>query len=226
MNPLLAIETSTRVGSVALGRGGVVLGEVLVGEAARHSEVLLPAVEFLLTSARLSTRELGGIVVGAGPGSFTGVRLAAATARGLTRALEVPLSAWSSLAAAAAGAARADGTPVCALFDARRGEVYAGCYRFPGLSRCETVLAPTTGRVEEIVERVRGHAPLWTGDGALRYADQLPEAPSLPAPLQAPRASALLWLESIGAGRGRVAEPADWEPDYQRAPGAERGGPA
>jgi tRNA threonylcarbamoyladenosine biosynthesis protein TsaB len=226
MKPHLAIETSTRVGSVALGRAGVVLGEVVVGEAARHSEVLLPAVEFLLSSARLSTRDLEGIVVGAGPGSFTGVRLAAALARGMTRALSVPLSAWSSLAAAAAWAARADGTPVCALFDARRGEVYAACYRFPGLARCETVLAPTTGRVEEIVERVSGHGPVWTGDGALRYADRLPWAPALPAPLQGPRASALLWLESIGAGSGRVAEPGTWEPDYQRAPGAERGSPA
>jgi tRNA threonylcarbamoyladenosine biosynthesis protein TsaB len=70
------------------------------------------------------------VIVGAGPGSFTGVRVAAATARGLAHGLGVPLYAYSSLAAVAMETGL-DGN-VCALFDARRGEVYAACYESSG----------------------------------------------------------------------------------------------
>jgi tRNA threonylcarbamoyladenosine biosynthesis protein TsaB len=72
-------------------------------------------------------RDIEEVVVGAGPGSFTGVRVAGATAKGLVAALDVPLVAYSSLLALVAGVPATG--PVCGLFDARRGEVYAGCWR-------------------------------------------------------------------------------------------------
>ena len=120
---VLAIDTATAPGGVAVGIGTDVVAEVVLGRAARHSELGMPAVDFALRAAGASMAEVDAIVCGSGPGSFTGVRIAAATAKGLAHARGVPLYVHSSLLAAAAAAASPD--PVCALFDARRGEVCA-----------------------------------------------------------------------------------------------------
>lgn len=218
MSHLVAIETSTDTGSVALGSGDELLGEVLIGMRSRHAEALLPALEFLLRTNRVRREEVTGIVVGSGPGSFTGVRVAAATARGLAHGLDVPLSAWSSLAVLAASTAL-DG-PVCAMFDARRGEVYAACYDLAGGTIREALLEPLAGSVADIRERVAAWAPRFVGEGAVRYAAEL--GPDPPAPVT-PRASALLRLAWTGAAGGHRVDTADWEPGYIRESGAERG---
>ncbi len=224
MRPYLAIETSTATGGVAVGRGERVLAEVTRGVQARHSEAVLPAVDFALREAGVAPRDLAGVVVGGGPGSFTGVRLAAAMGTGLVRALGVPLYAYSGLAALAASAGAGE-RPVCALFDARRGEVYAACYRFPGFSRMEVVQAPVVCPVEEVLRSTADLAPLFAGDGALRHRDAIEAAGLTIAPvhLGLPRAAALLWLADLAPEAGRVEAPADWEPLYLRAAGAERG---
>jgi len=223
VRPYLAIETSTALGSVALGRGDRVLAEAVVGVSARHSESVLPAVDFVLRAAGVEVSELGGVVVGGGPGSFTGVRVAAATAKGLVRVLGVPLFAYSGLRAVAAGIACGDAA-VCALFDARRGEVYAACYRSGGLDPSDVVLAPSVLPIEEVLRTVGGQAAVYAGDGALRYRDAIVEAGGRVAPAHqaVARASALLWLADADPEGGRVADPSDWEPEYLRASGAER----
>jgi tRNA threonylcarbamoyl adenosine modification protein YeaZ len=218
---LVAIETSTDVGSVAIGSGNELLGEVTVGTRTRHAESLLPALDFLLRTTRLSREAVQGIVVGGGPGSFTGVRIAAATARGLVYGLGVPLYAYSSLAAVAVDAP-VEGA-VCALFDARRGEVYAACYERSGTASLRTILEPTALPIDELRDRLSHLRPAWIGEGAIRYARELGIAAPPPLP---PRASALLRLaahDSAHGGRGRVLEPAGWEPSYLRGSGAERG---
>jgi tRNA threonylcarbamoyladenosine biosynthesis protein TsaB len=231
MGAYLALETSTPLGSVAVGGDGRVLAEAMVGVATRHSEALLPAVDFVLARAGLAPRELAGVVVGGGPGSFTGVRIAAATAKGLARALELPLLAYSGLAAVAAGIASPD-RPVCALFDARRGQVYAACYAFGGWDRFDAVLEPVAAPLEEVLERLAGvggaagERLAYAGEGALRHRARIEAAGGLVAPPYAavPRAAALLWLAERWPERGRVAEAAAWEPEYLRGAGAERGG--
>ena len=214
-----AIDTSTTFGTVAVARGDRVLAEVGVGLQARHSETILPALETALAMAGLERRDIEGIVGGAGPGSFTGVRVAAATAKGLAAALEVPLHAWSSLLPVAVGVA--SDRPVCTLFDARRGEVYAGCWRVAA-EEVETVLEPTVAPVDEIVGATRSADPLFAGDGALRYREHLGDAPVIRAPAP-PRASALLWLADRHPDQGRVSDASEWEPVYVRASSAERG---
>ena len=223
MEPYLAIETSTAIGGVAVGRGERLLAEVVVGVQARHSEVVLPAVEFALRAAGVPAERLAGVVVGGGPGSFTGVRLAAATAKGLIRALGVPLFAYSGLAALAAAVMAGD-RPVCALFDARRGEVYAACYRFPEFARMEAILGPVACRIEDVLRETAGMSPIYVGDGALRYRDAIERVGGVVAPPHAgaARASALLWLADLAPEAGRVDAPAQWEPLYLRAAGSER----
>lgn len=210
---LLAIDAATSNGGIALGSGGVVRAEVGISDTSRHSELLLPALEFALHACGATRTDLRGIVVGAGPGSFTGVRIAAATARGLAAALEIPLLAYSSLAALAASAGRGE-QPVCALFDARRGEVYGACYAFQG-SRIQTIMAPMAGRIDDVVQQLEKVDAVFVGDGAMAYAARLPRLP-LDHGLVYPRASALLWLAHHDADAGRVESPGRFEPQYVR----------
>lgn len=222
--PLLAIETSTPVGAVAVGWQGRAVVEVRLAPPVRHAESVLPAVEFALERAGLARRELAGVVIGGGPGSFTGVRIAAATAKGLARGLDLPVFAYSGLAALAADHVGA--AAVCGMFDARRGEVYAGCYRVDGdedAGGLETLLEPTVGDAVELAESLRGHDPLFVGPGAARNRERLTAAGARVAPGDAtPSARALLWLAWRQPEQGRIAEPAGWEPNYVRASSAER----
>jgi tRNA threonylcarbamoyladenosine biosynthesis protein TsaB len=219
----LAIEAATAAGGVALADGERLLSEVLLAEGGRHAEALLPAVGFLLERAGAAPRDIGTVVVGAGPGSFTGVRIAAATARGLVRGLGVPLFAYPSLEVLARSAGRRDRT-VCGLFDARRGEVYAGAWRFPENGPPRVVLEPVAATVETVLARLAGTDPLYVGSGALAYAERILASGGVvgPAMLAVPRASALLELLWLDPAAGRVADPAAWEPAYLRPPGAER----
>jgi tRNA threonylcarbamoyladenosine biosynthesis protein TsaB len=234
--PILALDSSTSLGSVAVGDASGVYGEVTRNVAGGHSSALLPAVEQVMEAAGLKPRDLAAIAVGGGPGSFTGLRVAAATAKGMIQALHLPLLAYSGLLATAASAWAATG-PVCALFDARRRDVYAACYAFgrggsdngvqDGTEPCPlTILRPTALSIDEVVERFRGEeAPLFVGEGALLHRELLEGelgATVGPAQLAAPRASALIWLAVHAPGQGRVADPTAWEPEYVRASGAER----
>ncbi|HUF50826.1 MAG TPA: tRNA (adenosine(37)-N6)-threonylcarbamoyltransferase complex dimerization subunit type 1 TsaB [Longimicrobiales bacterium] len=220
MSVLVAIEASTDAGSIALGRGRTLLAEVMIGTRTRHAEALLPALDFALGATRTPRTAISGIVVGAGPGSFTGVRVAAAMARGLAHGLAVPLFAYSSLAALALEAS--GGTDaICALFDARRGEVYAACYRVEqGSDRLTELLAPVVLTIAALRAQLAAQEVQFVGEGALRYAAQLGSAG---AGVRVPRASALLRLQSAQPAEGRVREAAGWEPAYLRASGAERG---
>jgi tRNA threonylcarbamoyladenosine biosynthesis protein TsaB len=216
---LVAIETATDLGSVAIGRGAELVGEVVIGARSRNAESLLPALDFLRRAARLRRTDIQGVVVGSGPGSFTGVRIAGASARGLAAGLGTPFYAYSSLAALALGS-DAPGA-VCAVLDARRGEVYAAIYeRAPNSDVLHLTMAPEALGVDELRERIIARDVTFVGDGARRYADALGIAAPPPA---IPRAAALLRLAAADPATGRIADPASWEPSYLRASGAERG---
>ncbi|HEX6068819.1 MAG TPA: tRNA (adenosine(37)-N6)-threonylcarbamoyltransferase complex dimerization subunit type 1 TsaB [Longimicrobiaceae bacterium] len=222
--PILALESSTSIGSVAVGDANGVFAEVVRNVAGGHSSALLPAADEVLKSAGLRPRDLAAVVVGSGPGSFTGLRIAAATAKGMLRALQVPLFGYSGLLATAAAAWSAPG-PVCALFDARRRDVFAACYRFGGRG-VEVLLEPEALALEAVIERFReGEPPLFVGEGAELHREELVGelgARVGPAHLALPRASALVWLAATAPELGRVEDPTGWEPEYLRASGAER----
>ncbi len=122
---LLALETSTELCSVALWSGGKVAAarDTLAGQ--RHSELLLPMVDELMTQQGLNPADLNAIAFGAGPGSFTGLRIACGVAQGIAFATNLPVIAVGTLQAlaAASGAQRA----LCCL-DARMGEIYHAAY--------------------------------------------------------------------------------------------------
>jgi tRNA threonylcarbamoyladenosine biosynthesis protein TsaB len=229
--PLLAMESSTSRGSVAVGDAGGIRAEMVLDVVGAHSSALLPAVEEVMRAAGLRPAELGGVVVGAGPGSFTGLRIAASTAKGIVHGLGIPLFAYSSLLAAAASAWGAE-RPVCALFDARKRDVFAGCWRFCAgggdelSTSLEVVMEPTALSMEEVIDRFRdAPAPIFVGDGALLHEEELRrelDARVMPAALGGPRAAALLWLARLDPAAGAVEDAGAWEPDYIRDPGAVR----
>lgn len=222
--PVLALESSTAVGSVAVGDGDEIRAEIVLNVGPGHSSALLPAVEEAMRIAGLAPADLAAIVIGGGPGSFTGLRIAAATAKGMLSALQVPLYAYSGLLAAAAAHLAARG-PVWGLFDARRRDLFAACYRFT--DRVEVLATPAALSLDEVIQQAQegGDPPFFVGDGALLHADEITRETGgrvAPPHLSAPRASALIWLAHHEPAVGYVPDPARWEPDYVRAAGVER----
>jgi tRNA threonylcarbamoyladenosine biosynthesis protein TsaB len=218
----LALDTSTPVGSVAIGKAGEVLAESLLRVRATHSEVVLPEIDRMLTGCGLNASDLRDVVVGGGPGSFTGVRIAASLAKGMCHARGLELFSFSSLAAVAAGAGC--DRPVCAMFDARRGQVYAAGYRVG--EGIEELFAPRAGSLDQVLTDL-GELGTWcfAGDGAGAGEDMIRSAGGqvLDPDTWVPSARSLLWLAEVDPDGGRVADPANWEPGYVRLPAAQRG---
>jgi len=124
---LLAIETATRIASVALLRGDAPIAELNGAEGSAAAESLLPAIDRLLREHDTAPADLDAFAVSIGPGSFTGLRVGLATLKGLAFGSDRPVACVPTLAALAETALRRD-RPVVALLDARRGEAYAAVY--------------------------------------------------------------------------------------------------
>ena len=235
---LLAFDTSTPLGAVALGAGMDVLARRALRKQRAHSSDLVPAIHEVLAEGGVDLGELSGLVVGSGPGSFTGVRVAAATAKGLLQALDIPLWAVSSLEAGAAAldapsaplseGLRAELTaaerawPRYVLFDARADRVYAACF-LPAKKGLDELVSPCCTTIGEILS---GSAPfvLFGGDGADRHADKICGAgfTVLPPPLGMPTAEGLLAVVGNTPERALVTDVARWAPEYLRPSSAER----
>ena len=241
----LAMDTSTSRGSVAVGPPGEALGRIFLERQRSHASELVPAVRAALEVAGVDLHEIAGILVGAGPGSFTGVRVAAATAKGLARALEIPHWGVSSLAAgaatadalspAAAGVAPVeaslpygglDALPRCVLFDARGDRVYAACYRFRGGEPPEVLMTPRATDITWVLKAVeeRHGGVAFAGDGAQRHQDRIRDAgfPVMGPPAGSPTGDGLLRLLSLNPDAPPLEEPGRWEPEDLRASNAER----
>jgi tRNA threonylcarbamoyladenosine biosynthesis protein TsaB len=220
----LALDTATEIASVAAGRPPAAASGAHVRGARRHAAELLRLVEFTLSRAGVAPRDLEGIVVGDGPGSFTGLRVGWAAAKGLLHEAGLELWAIPSLMAAAAGAAlRLGPQPVAACFDALRGQVYGAVYAFHP-DRVETLVAPAALTVEELARAAPERPRLAVGDGAVRYADAVARwTGAAPVPLDALPPAATMLLALVGRpGAGRaVPDPATAEPEYGRPAAAQ-----
>src|SRR5271165_5262780 len=136
---ILALDASTDVCAAALGDGASWVERMeLAGQ--RHSELLLPMVRALLSEARLELPDLDGIAFGAGPGSFTGLRIACGVAQGLALGTNLPVIGVATLEAMAESARSRSGcSRVIAALDARMHEVYLAAYEHDGTRWRETV---------------------------------------------------------------------------------------
>lgn len=129
MGLLLAIETASPAGSVALVNEDGIIGEFLLNKVATHAETLLPAIESLLSHTRLTLQNLNGIAVSIGPGAFTGLRVGISTAQGLAQAEDLPLYPVSTIEALAYSAPPIQSFAFMTL-DAKKDELYGALFRW------------------------------------------------------------------------------------------------
>lgn len=211
----VAIETSTARGSVAVTNGEQVFSRAL-DDSAVSSRQIFGLTGELLASAQLSPADLDCVAFGCGPGSFTGVRVAAAAAQGLAFAANLPVCRVSSLAALARRAANegAEGL-LLASVDARMGEAYVGGYRISSAGlNCElkdTLVDPAEWRMPTQPADVLPIGPGWAvyasmlaGGKAGKYADLWPDA------------EAVLQLARVQFAAGMVVNPHAALPNYIR----------
>ncbi len=204
---VLGIDTATPTTSVALVRDGVVIGEASSTARGQAGEILT-LIDGLFTTAGLRPLDLGAVAVGAGPGSFTGLRIGMATAKGIAFAASRPLWAVSSLAAVARGIA---GGLVIALIDARRGEYYIGAFRAGVAVAAEAAVPPD--RIAEFVAARR------SGDEPVAYVGAEPLVATTPGMIsRTPSAASVALLALEGAHIDVVATGA---PSYVRPAEAE-----
>jgi tRNA threonylcarbamoyladenosine biosynthesis protein TsaB len=217
MSVCLALDTATAVGSVAVGNGGDLVAEVNLGRR-RSAQMLVPAVEECLRLGGLAYGDLDAIAVADGPGSFTGLRVAFATVQGILAEHDLPVFVAPSLMVTALSAGPPAGTPVAALYDALRGEVFAGVFSFSPTA-VTVHLAPCRVPVRELVSRSPVQPAIAVGDGVVIYAAELEQWTGhtpLGSMVGGPRASSLLALKEMEGGARAVGALAEFEPDYGR----------
>lgn len=215
----LAMDTAGPRASLAVGdSNGAVLAEISPEVGARSSRALLPSVDALMSGAGLRTTDLEGVIVGRGPGSYTGVRIAAAAAKGLVHALGCPLFAYGSLRAMSNGTDEV-GQALLPMLPARRGEAFVACHRRHP-DRVEELAPPALLGSGAAAELALKHAAVAIGSGASRLSDALRTAGvRVEAALGDRVAAGLLRLHAAQDGDGRVADPRAWEPRYLRPDG-------
>jgi tRNA threonylcarbamoyladenosine biosynthesis protein TsaB len=213
---LLAIETATEACSVALWLDGEVRERFEIAPR-RHTDLVLPWADELLAESGVARTQLDAIVVGRGPGAFTGVRLAVALAQGMALALDRPVVPVSTLAALAFPA-RASAHDILAAIDARMGEVYLGWFRGDprtGLQAIGPEWMAAPGAVDL-------DTPALVGMGTGFAASEGALAESLAArlvscdPVALPHAGDLAQLGAIAFARGEAVAPDRVEPAYLR----------
>lgn len=162
---VLAIDTSNLVLGVAVADENRLLGEVITNQKKNHSVRLMPTIQSLLDDLDLSPRELDGIAVAKGPGSYTGVRIGVATAKSLSWSLQRPLVGISSLEVLAAHF-RYENRLISPLFDARRGQVFTGLYRGSENGRLQRVEEDRIILLDDWLQSLsdRGGAVVFLGD--------------------------------------------------------------
>ena len=224
---ILALDSSGLVASVAVVSDDNLIGEYTINYKKTHSQTLLPMLDEVAKMTELDLKTIDFIAVSAGPGSFTGLRIGSATAKGLAMALDkqiVSVPTVDALAYNLWGSADV----VCPLMDARRQQTYTGLYDFTD-GRMNTILPQCVVMIEEIVDQINelGRRVIFLGDGVDVFRDYINEHVKVdydfaPAMCNKQRASAVACLGQVLYEQGRAENAADHKPEYLRLSQAER----
>ena len=224
---ILALDSSGLVASVAVVSDDNLIGEYTINYKKTHSQTLLPMLDEVAKMTELDLKTIDFIAVSAGPGSFTGLRIGSATAKGLALALDkqiVSVPTVDALAYNLWGSADV----VCPLMDARRQQTYTGLYDFTD-GRMNTILPQCVVMIEEIVDKINelGRRVIFLGDGVDVFKDYINEHVKVdydfaPAMCNKQRASAVACLGQVLYEQGRAENAADHKPEYLRLSQAER----
>ncbi len=163
---VLGIETSTPQGSIAISEDGNLLSEIIWNSLKGHLSILPKAIEFLFETQNLGMNDIDLVAVSIGPGSFTGLRVGLATAKGICISFQKPIKGVSSLKVLASEIYNSE--RIYPVIDAKRGLIYAGCYRWENDELVE-IMKDELFAPEEFIKRVS--EGILIGDGAKRYKD-------------------------------------------------------
>ncbi|MCI8902078.1 MAG: tRNA (adenosine(37)-N6)-threonylcarbamoyltransferase complex dimerization subunit type 1 TsaB [Lachnospiraceae bacterium] len=231
---ILALDSSGLVASAAVVEDDITIAEYTINHKKTHSQTLLPMLDELRRMTELDLHTLDAIAVAAGPGSFTGLRIGSATAKGLGLALDIPIIPVPTVDALAFNLYGSGGL-VCPIMDARRNQVYTGLYAFhKGAGQdarydmctmekqCAVDIAWLAGRINELDRET-----VFLGDGVSVYRDQLAELLRVrysfaPACCNRQRASCVAALGAVLYEKGIAGTAAEHVPDYLRLSQAER----
>ena len=223
---ILAFETSAKAASVALMERGKLLGEAYQNTGLTHSQTLMVMAEDLLKACNLTPKDVEAVAVAAGPGSFTGVRIGVAAAKGFAWGGELPCYGVSTLEAMARNLGAWEGYVVPAM-DARRSQVYTAIFHAEKgiLTRVEEDMAIS---LEELKEKIKNFSePVFlVGDGALLcYNTLLEEVPGLVLPPEHrmhQQAAGVALTAQVMMDAGDPGNGAELTPNYLRLSQAER----
>ncbi|MDI3535780.1 MAG: tRNA threonylcarbamoyladenosine biosynthesis protein TsaB [Eubacteriaceae bacterium] len=222
---ILAIDTSTIVASVAIINEDKLLGEMMINHQKKHSEKLMTAIDHLLSDSGLDLSNIDVFGVVEGPGSFTGLRIGMATAKGFAQGLNKPLIGVSTLASLANNVPTSSGY-ICPILDAQRNQVYTGIYYFDA-SKLKNKLTDTALEIEDLIEEISkldGNI-YCLGDGIPRFYEQIEKSCSntikVPNHVNMNRASSAAELVLHKALTGDFMDYKQLEPVYLRPSYAE-----
>lgn len=220
---ILAIDTATDTGSIAITDGENILAESILNVGRTHSETLIPTFQEMLEKTKLDIKDLDLLSLTLGPGSFTGVRIGASTIKGFALALKKPVAGVSTLEALASNFPFSS-LPIMPLFDARRGEIYTAMFKWEG----DKIKRLSEDRAASLEDAIRGITTktIFVGDGLVKYGQMIKDTlgdKAVFAPKSAwyIRASnvAALGMKSYEAGGG--LDIATFTPSYRRKSEAE-----
>ncbi len=223
---ILAFETSAKAGSVALLQQGKLLGESYQNTGLTHSQTLLSMAQQLLESCGHTPQQVEAVAVAAGPGSFTGVRIGVAAAKGFAWGLEIPCCGVSTLGAMAEGLGIYDGY-ILPVMDARRNQVYNGLFQAEQ-GKLTQIRQDRAISLEELAEDLAElDGPIYlVGDGSsLTYHTLKDRVPGLLLPPEHrmhQRAAGVALLAEKQLAAGVCCDAAALQPNYLRLSQAER----
>ncbi len=224
---ILALDSSGLVASVAVAEDDVLLAEYTVNYKKTHSQTLLPMLDEVAKMIELELQSVDAIAVAGGPGSFTGLRIGSATAKGLGLALDKPLVSVPTVDALAWNLYGCQ-EYICPMMDARRSQVYTGIYTFHGdefvTKRAQEpmAVADLAGVLNDL-----GGSVVFLGDGVPVYREMIASLLKVPyrfapAHLNRQRASAVAVLAMKYYREGKLQTAAEHRPEYLRLSQAER----
>lgn len=227
---ILGIDSSGLVASVAIVEDDRLVAEYNLQYKITHSQTLLPMLEEIRNRIHLDMQTIDAIAVAAGPGSFTGLRIGAATVKGLGLALGKPIIPVPTLEGMAYNCYGTD-LLVCPIMDARRNQVYTGLYSFEKEDRIrmKSVMEQTAVGFDELAAKLNdlGREVLFLGDGVPVFAEAMKELLRIPyhfapAHMNRQRAASVATLGKEKFEQGIFEDAADHAPEYLRLSQAER----
>lgn len=223
---ILGIESAGITASAAIWEDDMLTAEYTVNYKKTHSQTLLPMIDEIVSMTETDLETVDAIAVSAGPGSFTGLRIGSATAKGLGQALGKPLVHVPTLDAMAYQCYGTDRI-ICPIMDARRSQVYCGVYEYH--TEFKALKEQRAMALSELIQELNelGREVLFLGDGVPVYKKMLAESMKVPYVL-APafqnrqRAGAVAALGAALFAEGKSEAARDHAPDYLRVSQAER----